>query len=57
MKLKLKPLNLPDVWSKLEGDWADQETYAVSAHILLGADQANYFPIKARDEQRKTFET
>ena len=50
-------MNLPDIWSKLEGEWAEEETYAVSTQILLGADQANYFPVEARDEQGKTLIT
>ena len=57
MKLKLEPLNKPNVWSDLEGVWADKETYDVSAQILLGADQVNSFPIEDRDDQGKMLRT
>ena len=44
MKLRLKALDIPEVWQELEGVWAEQDTYNVSAQILLGADQARLFP-------------
>ena len=51
MKLCLQALDIPEVWQKLEGVSAEQDTYGVSAQILLGADQARFFPHKTRDKQ------
>ena len=31
MKLRLKALDIPEVWQELEGVWAEQDTYNVSA--------------------------
>ena len=50
MKLRLQALNKPEVWHEVKGVWAEQDTYKVSAQILLGADQARFFPHEARDE-------
>ena len=36
-------------WQDLQGAWANQETYGVTAPILLGADQATLFPHAARN--------
>ena len=51
MKLWLQPQVIPDHWHDLEGVWADQDTYGVAAHILLGADQATLFPHALRIQQ------
>ena len=45
MKLQLQRQEILDIWQKLEGAWAEQDSYGVSAQI-----QARYFPHKARDE-------
>ena len=57
MKLCLQALDIPEVWHELEGVWAKQDTYGVSAQILLGADQARFFPHEARDEQGVLLQT
>ena len=57
IKLRLKALDIPEVWQELEGVWAEQDTYDVSAQILLGADQARFFPHEARDEQGALLQT
>ena len=44
MKLQSQAQVIPEVWQDLNGEWADQDTYGVSAQILLGADQATLFP-------------
>ena len=44
MKLQLQSQIIPEAWQDLNGEWADQDTYGVSAQILLGADQATLFP-------------
>ena len=51
MKLCLEAQEIPDIWHELEGAWAEQDTYGVSAQILLGADQARFFPHEVRDKQ------
>ena len=57
MKLCLQAQDIPDIWHELEGVWAEQDTYGVSAQILLGADQARFFPHKVRDEQGVLLQT
>ena len=37
--------------------WAEQDTYGVSAQILLGADQARFFPHKVRDNRGNLMQT
>ena len=49
MKLQLQPQNIPNQWQDLEGEWANQDTYGVTAQILLGANQATSFPQAVRD--------
>ena len=49
MKLQLQPQTIPNHWQGLEGTWANQDTYGVTAQILLGADQATHFPHAGRD--------
>ena len=49
MKLQLQPQNIPNHWQGLEGTWANQDTYGVTAQILLGADQATCFPHAVKD--------
>ena len=57
MKLCLQTQEIPDIWHELEGAWAEQDTYGVSAHILLGADQARFFPHEVRDKQGALLQT
>ena len=49
MKLQLQPQNIPNHWLDLEGEWADQDTYGVTAQVLLGANQATRFPHAIKD--------
>ena len=49
MKLQLQPQNIPNHWQGLQGTWANQDTYGVTAQILLGADQATHFPHAVKD--------
>ena len=46
MKLHLQAKDIPDILHELEGEWAEQDTYGVSAQILLGADQPDTSPMK-----------
>ena len=39
------------------GTWAEQDTYGVSAQILLGADQARFFPHEVRDNRGNLMQT
>ena len=57
MKLCLQAQEIPDIWHELEGAWAEQDTYGVSAQILLGADQARFFPHEVRDKQGALLQT
>ena len=57
MKLQLQQQEIQDIWHELEGAWAEQDTYGVSAQILLGADQARSFPHKARDKNGDIIQT
>ena len=41
----------------MDGTWAEQDTYGVSAQILLGADQARFFPHEARDDRGNLMQT
>ena len=50
MKLRLQWQEIPNLWHDLEGTWAEQDTYGISAQILLGADQARSFPHESRDK-------
>ena len=50
MKLRLQSQIIPEAWQDLNGEWADQDTYGVSAQILLGADQATLFPHAVKDQ-------
>ena len=50
MKLGLQAQIIPEVWQDLNREWADQDTYRVSAQILLGADQATLFPHAVKDQ-------
>ena len=38
MNFRLQPQIIPDQWQDLQGAWANQDTYGVTAQILLGAD-------------------
>ena len=49
MELQLQPQNIPNQWKSLKGKWANQNTQGVTAHILLGANQATRFPQVVRD--------
>ena len=49
IKLQLQSQIIPETWQDLNGEWADQDTYGVSAQILLGADQATLFPHAVKD--------
>ena len=49
MKLLLKAQVIPEVWQDLNRKWADQDTYRVTAPILLGADQATLFSHAVKD--------
>ena len=49
MKLQLQLRTIPNHWHGLEGAWANQDTYGVTAQILLGANQATCFPYAVRD--------
>ena len=57
MKLWLKQQKIPKIWHELEGTWTAKDTYGVSAQILLGADQARFFPHEARDKQGALLQT
>ena len=46
MKLCLQAQIIPEAWQDLNGEWADQDTYRVAAHSLLGA---NLFPHDVKD--------
>ena len=50
IKLLLQAQVISEVWQDLNGEWADQDTYEVSAQILLGADQATLFPHAVKDQ-------
>ena len=49
MELQLQPQNMPNQWKSLKGKWANQNTQGVTAHILLGANQATRFPQAVKD--------
>ena len=49
IKLRLQSQIIPEAWQDLNGEWADQDTYGVSAQILLGADQATLFSHAVKD--------
>ena len=49
MKFRLQPEIIPNHWQELEGARANQDTYGVTAQILLGADQATLFPHAVRN--------
>ena len=57
MKLRLQRQEIPEIWHELDGTWAEQDTYGVSAQILLGADQARFFPHEARDKKGDLLQT
>ena len=57
MKIQLQQQEIPEVWHELDGTLADQDTYGVSAQILLGADQARSFPHEARDKNGGLLQT
>ena len=57
MKLRLQQQEIPEIWRELDGTWAEQDTYGVSAQILLGADQARFFPHEARDDKGNLMQT
>ena len=57
MKLCLQTQEIPDIWYELEGTWTEQDTYGVSAQILLGADQARFFPHEAWDKRGALLQT
>ena len=57
MKLQLQRQELPDIWNNLEKTWANQNTYGVSAQILLGEDNARYFPYEVRNNNRNLLQT
>ena len=49
IKLQLQYQIISEAWQDINGEWADQDTYGVSAQILLGADQATLFPHAVKD--------
>ena len=57
MKLQLQRQELPDIWKKLEGTWANEDTDGVSTQILLGADHAKYFHHDVRNKSGDLLET
>ena len=57
MRLRLQRQEIPEIWHELDGTWAEQDTYGVSAQILLGADQARFFPHEARDKKGDLLQT
>ena len=57
MKIRLRQQEVPEVWRELDGTWAEQDTYGVSAQILLGADQARFFPHEVRDNRGNLMQT
>ena len=57
LELQLQKQESPDVWKYLEGNWANQDTYGVSAQILLGADHTIYFPHDVRTKSRDLLQT
>ena len=57
MKFRLQTQEILDIQHELEGKWAEPDTYGVSAQILLGADQARFFPYIARDKQGALLQT
>ena len=57
MKLHLQAQEIPDIWHELKGAWAEQDTYGVSAQILLGAYQARYFPHEVRNKHGALLQT
>ena len=50
MKLRLQAQVIPEAWQDLNGVWADQDTYGITAQILLGANQATLFPHAVKDQ-------
>ena len=46
MKLWLQTQEIPDIWHKLDGTWAEQDTYTVSAQILLVLIKQDSFLMK-----------
>ena len=48
IKLQLQQQEIPEIWHELQGTWAEQDVYGISAQILLGADQARSFPMKSK---------
>ena len=57
MKLHLQTQEIPIIWHELEGTWAEQDTYGVSAQILLGTDQARNFPHEVRNKHGALLQT
>ena len=57
MKLCLQTLEIQDIWHEIEGAWTEQDTYGDYSQILLGADQAKFFPHELRDKQGATLQT
>ena len=49
MKLQLQSQIIHKAWQDLNGEWTYEDTYRVSAQILLGADQATLFPHAVKD--------
>ena len=41
----------------LEGTWVNQDSYKISAQILLGADHARYFPHEVRNKNGDLLQT
>ena len=53
MNFRLQTQIIPNQWQDLQGEWANQDTYGVTAQILLGADQAILFPHAVRNPTKK----
>ena len=44
LHLHLQPIEVPEQFTDIEEEFADQETFAVEAQILIGADRSKLFP-------------
>ena len=57
LQLHLKSIEIPEEFTHLDEEFADQETFAVGAQILIGADRSKLFPDWVRNADGTFVET